>query len=284
MQQTVDRNGKQLRNLKIGFDKKFFAVKMCLNSDSSVVQSVERRTVNPYVAGSSPAGGAKNNKGNQMVAFFIPSISHFLNLLIEFSNEIYMILNKLDKEITMSKALIVYTQGTEDIESTAVLDILKRGGVNVVTASVSADGSRLVNLAHGSTLLCQQNIEDVNEDFDLIVVPGGPGTKSYSGCQKLIDMLKSQKEKKGLIGAICAAPGFILYSCGILKNTEKASTYPGCECGAKFSEKPVSVNPEENIITGRGPNYAIPFALELLKALEGEAKAKEVADGILFNE
>ena len=32
-----------------------------------------------------------------------------------------MILNKLDKEITMSKALIVYTQGTEDIESTAVL-------------------------------------------------------------------------------------------------------------------------------------------------------------------
>lgn len=60
-----------------------------------------------------------------MVAFFIPSISHFLNLLIEFSNEIYMILNILDKEITMSKALIVYTQGTEDIESTAVLDILK---------------------------------------------------------------------------------------------------------------------------------------------------------------
>ena len=195
-----------------------------------------------------------------------------------------MMLNILDKEITMSKALIVYTQGTEDIESTAVLDILKRGGVNVVTASVRSDGARLVKLDHGSTLLCQQNIEDVNEDFDLIVVPGGPGTKSYSGCQKLIDMLKSQKEKKGLIGAICAAPGFILYSCGILKNTEKASTYPGCECGAKFSEKPVSVNPEENIITGRGPNYAIPFALELLKALEGEAKAKEVADGILFNE
>ncbi|ESA74552.1 hypothetical protein HMPREF1588_02087, partial [Escherichia coli 110957] len=43
MQQTVDRNGKQLGNLKIGFDKRFFAVKMCLNSDSSVVQSVERR-------------------------------------------------------------------------------------------------------------------------------------------------------------------------------------------------------------------------------------------------
>ena len=58
MQQTVDRNGKQLGNLKIGFDKIFFAVKMCLNSDSSVVQSGERRTVNPYVTGSSPVRGA----------------------------------------------------------------------------------------------------------------------------------------------------------------------------------------------------------------------------------
>lgn len=216
--------------------------------------------------------------------FFYFHTSHFYNLLIEISNEIYMIFLISDKEKAMSKALIVYTQGTEDIESTAVLDILKRGGVDVVTASVNADGSRLVNLAHGTTVLCQQNIEDVSDNFDLIVVPGGPGTKTYSGCNKLIDMLKAQKEKKGLIGAICAAPGFILYSCGILKNTEKASTYPGCECGAKFSDKPVSVNSEENIITGRGPNYAIPFALELLKALEGEAKAKEVADGILYNE
>ncbi len=28
-------------------------------NDSSIVQSVERRTVNPYVTGSSPVGGAK---------------------------------------------------------------------------------------------------------------------------------------------------------------------------------------------------------------------------------
>ncbi|MES1763262.1 hypothetical protein ABUU14_10215, partial [Escherichia coli] len=53
MQQTVDRNGKQLGNLKIGFDKRFFAVKMCLNNDSSVVQSVERRFVFPFVFGTS---------------------------------------------------------------------------------------------------------------------------------------------------------------------------------------------------------------------------------------
>ena len=71
MQQTVDRNGKQLGNLKIGFDKRFFAVKMCLNSDSSVVQSVERRTVNPYVTGSSPVRGAKFKKACFLAGFLL---------------------------------------------------------------------------------------------------------------------------------------------------------------------------------------------------------------------
>ena len=32
---------------------------LVIKNFSSLVQSVERRTVNPYVAGSSPAGGAK---------------------------------------------------------------------------------------------------------------------------------------------------------------------------------------------------------------------------------
>ncbi len=37
--------------------------------NSSIVQSVERRTVNPYVTGSSPVGGAKFRKARFMRAF-----------------------------------------------------------------------------------------------------------------------------------------------------------------------------------------------------------------------
>ncbi|WP_212737033.1 hypothetical protein, partial [Escherichia coli] len=39
MQQTVDRNGKQVGNLKLGFDKIIFAVQICLNADSFVFYS-----------------------------------------------------------------------------------------------------------------------------------------------------------------------------------------------------------------------------------------------------
>lgn len=38
---------------------------------SSLVQSVERRTVNPYVAGSSPAGGAKFKKKDVLGRLFL---------------------------------------------------------------------------------------------------------------------------------------------------------------------------------------------------------------------
>ena len=181
----------------------------------------------------------------------------------------------------MKKALIVYTNGTEDVEATAVLDVLHRGGVDVKTAAIHADGSRLVNCAHGSVFLCQHNIEDVEGEFDVIIVPGGPGTKSYTGCPKLIDMLKAQKARKGLIAAICAAPGVVLYGEGILQDPTKASCYPGCEFGGKFSHDGVSVNADENIITGRSAHYAIAWGLEVLKALEGQKVADDVATALL---
>ena len=62
LQQSDDRISNQSLFPKIRFDKTFFAVNMSLHTDSSVVQSVERRTVNPYVTGSSPVRGAKFKK------------------------------------------------------------------------------------------------------------------------------------------------------------------------------------------------------------------------------
>ena len=62
LQQTDDGFSNQPFFPKIRFDKSFFAAKISLHNDSSVVQSVERRTVNPYVTGSSPVRGATFRK------------------------------------------------------------------------------------------------------------------------------------------------------------------------------------------------------------------------------
>ena len=59
----------------MGFDKNFFAAKISLHNDSSVVQSVERRTVNPYVTGSSPVRGARFKKPAFEAGFLLSEIS-----------------------------------------------------------------------------------------------------------------------------------------------------------------------------------------------------------------
>ena len=90
----------------------------------------------------------------------------------------------------MTTALVVCTNGTEDIEYLSCVDILNRGGVHVTTCAVNTAEERLVNLANGNVVLTNTTIEDLDGDFDIIVVPGGPKTDSLNGSDKFIDLLK----------------------------------------------------------------------------------------------
>ncbi len=184
----------------------------------------------------------------------------------------------------MKTALVLYTKGTEDIEVTAALDVLHRGGVQVTTAAVTSDGTRMVELAHGTVAVCNLNLDDVKNEYDLIVVPGGPGTRNFAASEKVIEMLKEQKEKGRLIGAICAAPGVVLYSHGLIDDDTHAACYPGCECGKNFSKDGVAVSEDGKIITARSAHYAIGFGLEMLKALMGQAVSDKIAADLLVTE
>ncbi len=182
----------------------------------------------------------------------------------------------------MKSALVLYTNGTEDIEATAALDILHRGGVKVVTAAVTNDGSRMVELAHSSVIVCNLTFEDVTDDYDLIVIPGGPGTINFAKCPALIEKLQKQLDRGALIGAICAAPGVVLYAQGIIDENTTATCYPGCECGKHFSTKGVCVSENDKIITARSPQYAIEFGLKMLEYLVDKETADRVASSILY--
>ena len=59
----------------------------------------------------------------------------------------------------MKKALVPLADGFEDIEAVAVIDILRRGGVEVVTAALSAEPSALS--AHGIRMVSDAVLDDV---------------------------------------------------------------------------------------------------------------------------
>ncbi len=181
----------------------------------------------------------------------------------------------------MSTALLVYANGSEDLEITAPADILTRGGVKVIRAALTDSGTQ-VKLAHGTCVVCDINLNDVKGPFDAIVIPGGlPGSNHCRDSAKLTVLLKEQQAQDKIIAAICAAPGFVLQTHGLI-GEKKATGYPGCENGIKnYTGNGVEV--DDKLITGKGPGFAVQFGLTILEALEGKAAAEKVAAGMLID-
>lgn len=183
------------------------------------------------------------------------------------------------------KALICYANGSEDMEVTAISDVLNRGGIQVIRCAITEDKEKTVKLAHGSIITCDININDIKDEdiFDLIAIPGGlKGSENCRDNKTLIKLLKKQQHENRLLGAICAAPGYVLDTHGLIKNA-KATGYPGCTNNIKnLSKDGVVFDKEHKLITGKGPAFCIQFSLELLRALTDNETADKVAKGMLI--
>ncbi len=179
----------------------------------------------------------------------------------------------------MASVLIPLAEGFEEIEAVSIIDVLRRGGVEVTTAYLY---NREVNGANGITILANTKIDDVrSEDFDMIVLPGGmPGSLNLKEDERVQKLLKEFDEKDKNIGAICAAP-IALEEAGVLK--EGYTCYPSYEEQIKtggFTDAKKVVK-TSNILTSRGPGTAICFALEIVKELVGEETHSQLKAGLL---
>lgn len=179
----------------------------------------------------------------------------------------------------MSLIYVFLADGFEEVEGLTPVDLLRRAGCRVVTVSIM--GKKQITGSHQIEVGADMLFEDIKEDADLLVLPGGKmGTANLKAHKELAGLLTSQYEKGGLIAAICAAPS-VFEGLGFLKN-RKATSYPGCigeNCG-EYLELPVVQ--DEHVITSRGAGTAIPFALKLIEVLEGADKAEEIASTIIY--
>ena len=183
----------------------------------------------------------------------------------------------------MTSALVIMANGAEDVETISVTDILSRGGIKVTTAAVS-DSSTEISTAHGLTIKTDILLKNANDNYDVVVVPGGyDGSINCRKSELVGNILKKQRERGALIAAICAAPGFVLAHHGILDNTTVATGYPGTtdEIPVK-SDKDVVIDPVNKIITAQGPAFAAKFAITILAVLKDVDTANKVASGMLY--
>ncbi len=183
----------------------------------------------------------------------------------------------------MAKVYVFLADGFEDVEALIPVDVLRRGGQDVVTVSVM-DDSQTVESAHGVTMIADTWIGDCDlTDADLLLLPGGmPGASNLYACEPLRQALVNQQEEGKMIAAICASPAIVLGQMGLLQGY-RATCYPGFEqllSGAEYTGELCTV--DGNIITGEGPAAAFPFAYALLAILQDEATAQQIADGMRY--
>ncbi len=173
--------------------------------------------------------------------------------------------------------LLPLVDGFEEIEAMAVVDVLKRAGINVVTAG---SPGTMIKSSHGITFMADKRFEDAKSgNYNAIVLVGGsPGYENLERSQNIISTVKDFSAKNKTIAAICAAP-LLLAKLGLLEN-RTATIYPGME---RHLPKPRAnkVVVDGNIITSQGPGTAIEFALKLVEVLDSKVKAEKVRRDLL---
>lgn len=165
--------------------------------------------------------------------------------------------------------------GTEEVEAIATLDVLRRAGIETLTAGI---GSAYITGSHNVTIKCDIEAKDIILDSRLegIILPGGmPGTLNLEKDANVQRAIKFCGEKSLYLCAICAAPS-VLGHAGVLRG-RKAVCFPGFENDLTGAETPdCFVCSDGNVITGRGMGCAILFGLEIVKAVKGEDTASRL--------
>lgn len=173
--------------------------------------------------------------------------------------------------------LVPLAEGFEEIEAVTVVDLLRRAGIDVRTASL---GDARVTGSHGIPVEADISVDAVDvADYDMIVLPGGmPGAAHLGQDPRIITLLRRFADTGRYTAAICAAPG-VLAAAGLLDN-RRATSFPGFLApdsapGIRLSDAPVVV--DGKVVTSRGPGTATEFSLELIELLCGRQAAEAVA-------
>ncbi|MDO8988955.1 MAG: DJ-1/PfpI family protein [Sideroxyarcus sp.] len=179
----------------------------------------------------------------------------------------------------MKSVLVPLAAGSEDLEAVTILNILRRAGIEALSASL--DGHPIRG-SRGTVLVPDTSLDEVlKRDFDMVVLPGGqPGTNNLKADARILKLVQRMAAEGRYVCAICAAPS-VLATAGVLDG-KRATSFPGSlDAFAKVSRQPQAIVEDGKLITSRGPGTAMDFALTLVERLAGKAKRDEVEAGLV---
>jgi 4-methyl-5(b-hydroxyethyl)-thiazole monophosphate biosynthesis len=177
----------------------------------------------------------------------------------------------------MSKrVLCLLVDGFEETETVTPVNLMRRGGIEVVMASLRGG---VVEGRGGIRIEPDEDFEDIAPGtFDLLYLPGGPGVMDLLDDGRAAKLAAEFHKAGKPVAAICAAP-LILQAAGLLENRRFTAHFSvHGELPGVVDERVVE---DGLILTSRGPGTAVDFGLALLRKLAGDKVAQEVAEGIM---
>jgi len=197
----------------------------------------------------------------------------------------------------MAKVLAILTDGFEEIEAVAPIDLLRRAGVEVTLAALapreteeSGAKSLTVTGRCGMVLRAESTLAtalaESENDYDCLLLPGGPGVKTLRASAAVLDAVRRQHVAGRLVAAICAAP-LVLLDAGILGGRHyTAHGSVADELPEILANEAVVVDEDRAgnasdsgglIVTSRGAGTALEFGLVLVERLVSRELAEQVA-------
>lgn len=178
------------------------------------------------------------------------------------------------------KTVVFLANGFEECEALIVVDILRRAGIETITASIM---NRLeICSSRNITIKADVFAEDIDyRDVNLIYLPGGRIGIENLGKSKIVLDKCQEFAKDKMLAAICAAPS-ILANLGLLEG-KRATCHPDFEeymHGTSLTYESVTL--DGNIITGQGLGATFEFAFELVNMVAGQDKVFQLKKAICY--
>lgn len=183
----------------------------------------------------------------------------------------------------MAKTIIIpMAMDSEELESISVLNILRRANLNVLIYSKE---EVIISARKTKILPDFKDLKTLDfDDIDGIILPGGiVGVQNLIKDTELVELTKNCLKANKLVGAICAAPLFLVHHNLIDANT-KLTSHPSIINDLKdFNYSYDKVVIHKNLISSRGVGTALDFSFAIVDYFLGKNVSQEIKKEIVYN-
>lgn len=189
---------------------------------------------------------------------------------------------------------ILLFDGVEELDWAGPWEVLtmwsalaRRAGGDDVEVVLAGDSEGPITCAKGARVLADTTWDELEGTPDVVVVPGGRGTRPLVEDADLLARLRQLHADGALIASVCTG-SLLLAAAGLLEG-RPATTHHGALAELQGLDGSCEVRREErwvddgDIITAAGVSAGIDMALHLVDRLAGTERARAVRSAIQYD-